>query len=63
MPIITVEAGTLDKEQKRALAQEMTATAARIMKVPEQAFIVLVKENDLDNFSTGGKLVSEMMKK
>jgi len=61
MPLITVEAGALNKEQKKQLAQEITATAAKIMKVPEQAIIMLMKENDLDNFSTAGKLVSEIM--
>ena len=61
MPIITIEAGKLNKEQKQALAKEITAAAAKIMNVPEQAFILLMKENDLDNFSAGGKLVSEIM--
>lgn len=61
MPIITLEAGKLNKEQKQVLAKELTATAARIMNVPEQAFILLMKENDLDNFSAGGKLVSELI--
>ncbi len=61
MPLITVETGTLNKEQKKQLAKEITATAAKIMNVPEQAIIMLMKENDLDNFSAGGKLVSEIM--
>lgn len=61
MPIITLEAGKLNKEQKQVLAKELTATAARIINVPEQAFILLMKENDLDNFSAGGKLVSELI--
>jgi len=35
MPLITVEAGVLNKEQKKQLAKEITTAAAKIMNVPE----------------------------
>ncbi len=59
MPVITLEAAQLSKEQKQQLAKELTASAARIMKMPEEAFYVFLKENALDNVSVGGKLLSD----
>jgi len=59
MPVITVEAGKLNKEQKSKLVKEFTSKASEIMNVPEQTFIVLLKENEQDNIGFGGKLLSE----
>jgi 4-oxalocrotonate tautomerase len=59
MPVITLEAGKLNKEQKSQLVKEFTSTAAKIMNVPEQAFIVLLKENEQDNIGFGGQLLSD----
>ncbi|MBQ6972934.1 MAG: tautomerase family protein [Synergistaceae bacterium] len=59
MPVITVEAGKLTTEQKSQLARELTESASRIMNVPAQAFIALIKENEPDNVGVGGVLLSE----
>ena len=59
MPVFTIEAGALNKEQKEALAREMTRTAAGILNLPEEAFITLMKENSYDNIAAGGRLLSE----
>jgi len=59
MPVITLEAGKLNKEQKSQLVKEFTTTASKLMNVPEQAFIVLIKESDHDNIGVGGKLLSD----
>jgi 4-oxalocrotonate tautomerase len=59
MPAITIEAAKLSKEQKRELVTEITKIASEIMNVPEQAFMIFVKENELDNIGFGGKLLSE----
>lgn len=59
MPVITLEAGKLNKEQKIQLVKEFTNTASKIMNVPEQAFIVLLKENEADNIGVGAQLLSE----
>ena len=59
MPVITLEAGKLSKEQKSQLVKEFTSTASKVMNVPEQAFIVLLKENEQDNIGVGGQLLSE----
>ena len=62
MPVITVEAGKLSKEQKAELARELTGTASRIMGVPEQAFIAVIRENSPDNIGVGGVLLSDRKK-
>lgn len=59
MPVITLEAGKLSKEQKSQMVKEFTTTASKLMNVPEQAFIVLIKENEQDNIGFGGKLLSD----
>lgn len=59
MPVITLEGSKLSKEQKSQLVKELTASAAKIMNVPEQAFIVLLKENEKENIGVGGQLISE----
>ena len=59
MPVITLEAGKLNKEQKSQLVKEFTSTASKVMNVPEQAFIVLLKENEQDNIGFSGQLMSE----
>lgn len=59
MPVITLEGSKLSKEQKSQLVKELTASAAKIMNAPEQAFIVLLKENEKENIGVGGQLISE----
>ncbi|GFZ30165.1 4-oxalocrotonate tautomerase [Clostridium zeae] len=59
MPVITLEAGKLNKEQKSQLVKEFTNTASKIMNVPEQAFIVLIKENEPENIGVGGQLLAK----
>lgn len=59
MPVITVEAAKLSREQKLKLVHELTAKASEIMNVPQSAYMVLLKENELDNIGFGGKLLTE----
>ena len=59
MPVITVEAMQLDNNQKRALVTTLTKAAADIMKAPEQAFTVLIKENPKENIGFGGVWLPE----
>jgi 4-oxalocrotonate tautomerase len=59
MPVITLESGKLNKEQKSQMVKEFTVTASKVMNVPEQAFIVLIKENEQDNIGFGGQLLSD----
>ena len=59
MPVITLEAGHLSKEQKQLLAKELTEVAARITLIPGTGFYVFLKENSSENISVGGQLLSD----
>lgn len=59
MPVITLEATKLNKDQKAQLVKEFTESAARIMNVSPEAFIVYLKENERENVGLGGKLLSD----
>ena len=59
MPVITIEAAKLTKEQKAVITKEMTETTSRVMNLPSQAFYVFIKENEPDNIGVGGILLSD----
>lgn len=59
MPVITLEAASLNDEQKRMLVAEFTESAARIMNLPKEVFYVFLKENAPDNVGVGGVLLSQ----
>ena len=58
MPVITLEAASLNREQKKQLVEEFTESAARIPNMPKASFYVFLKENLPDNVG-GGVLLSE----
>ena len=59
MPVINLEGTKLSKEQKSELVKELTSLAAKIMNIPKQAFVVLIKENDKENIGVGGQLLAD----
>ena len=61
MPIITLEAGKMDKEQKETLIAGFTRIASETLRVPASAFVVILKENDPDNIGSGGKMLSKVL--
>lgn len=60
MPVIILEGTKLTKDQKEKLAKELTKVAADIMEKPQEVFSVLLKENELENIGSGGKLLSDI---
>ncbi|HEU0264609.1 MAG TPA: 4-oxalocrotonate tautomerase DmpI [Geobacterales bacterium] len=62
MPVITIDIGMLDKQNKAELVRELTAKASEVTKIPADKFIVLINEMERDNIGVGGKLLSEIMK-
>ena len=63
MPHIQVEIGMATREQKEKLIQALTKSASEVLGVNESSFYVLIKENSLDNWGVGGKMLSEVLKK
>ena len=61
MPFISIEAAHPTKEQKEKLIAELTRVASDILGVDQKFFYVLVKENDLDNWGTGGKPLAQVL--
>ena len=63
MPVITFEGPKITKEQKAQLVKEFVSNAVKILNIPEEAFITLIKENELDNIGNGTILVSDKIRK
>lgn len=59
MPVITIEGPQMSQDQKRQLVEQFTRTASEVTKIPEGAFVVLIKENSSDNVGVGGKLLTD----
>jgi len=59
MPHIVLDGPKLTKDQKRAIVESFTQAASDITKIPKEAFVVMIKENEPDNIGVGGKLLSE----
>ena len=57
MPYITIEAGSLTREQKKELMSKMTEIASGIMHVPEEFFFITIKELPDENIGIGGKSI------
>lgn len=63
MPVITVEASKLTKEQKTQLIAELTESTSRILGLPKDIIFVFLRENDPDNIGAGGLPLSFAAKK
>jgi 4-oxalocrotonate tautomerase len=61
MPIITIDGPKLSREQKKDLVESFTREAARVTNIPNQAFVVIINENDPDNVGVAGELLSDRM--
>ena len=62
MPFIQFDGPELSKEKKAELVAKLTQTSSEVLKLPEQAFQILIRENSMDNIGAGGKLLSERHK-
>ena len=60
MPYITVEGNALEPSRKRALIEQLTATASAIMHVPPEFFLVTINELPDENIGIGGKPIAEV---
>ncbi|WP_319580476.1 4-oxalocrotonate tautomerase DmpI [uncultured Methanospirillum sp.] len=59
MPVISVEIAPLATEVKEELIRSLTKTTAAITKIPEESFVVLVKEYPADAIGVGGTPLSK----
>ena len=61
MPFIQVEAGKMDLETKEKLFTKLTTAASESLGIPEESFTILIKENELDNWGLGGKVLTKVL--
>jgi len=60
MPVLTFEGGILPQEKKKELIARMTEAAAAVTGIPEEKFIVLVRELADENIGVGGQTLTEV---
>jgi 4-oxalocrotonate tautomerase len=61
MPFIKVEAGKMSQETKEKLIRGLTKTASESLGIQEEAFTILIKENETDNWGVGGKVLTKVL--
>ena len=61
MPFIKIEAGKMNRETKEKLIIGLTKVASESLGIPEEAFTVLIKENETDNWGLGGKVLTKVL--
>ena len=61
MPFIKVEAGKMDQETKEKLIIGITRTASETQGIAKEAFTILIKENETDNWGVGGKVLTRVL--
>ncbi len=59
MPFIKIEAGKMNRKTKEKLIIGLTKTASETLGIAEEAFTVLIKENETDNWGLGGKVLTK----
>lgn len=59
MPVITVDAPPMSKEQKRELVDSFAKTASKIMNLPVTAMVILIREVESENVGVGDILLCD----
>lgn len=63
MPVITMEVGTLSKEQKKDLVKRFTEVASEVTGIDKQYLIVVIREWPDENLGIDGQTVEEIKSK
>jgi 4-oxalocrotonate tautomerase len=59
MPVITVDAPPLNKEQKRELVSSFADTASQVMNLPVSAMVIIIREVESENVGVGNILLCD----
>lgn len=62
MPYITIESGLLTKDQKEKLIKRLTEVSSEVTSIPQEFFMVTIKELPDTNIGIGGKTIEETKK-
>ena len=60
MPIITVEGPELTKEQKSELVKSFSQTVSRVMGIPVDDMVVIIREVGAENVGVGDCLLCDL---
>ncbi|MGZ4857553.1 MAG: 4-oxalocrotonate tautomerase DmpI [Methanobacteriaceae archaeon] len=59
MPVITLDAPPLNKEQKRELVRSFAETASQVMNLPVSAMVIIIREVESENVGVGNILLCD----
>lgn len=59
MPVITIDGPKMTKEQKAQLVKEFSETASKIMNIPVEAMVTIIREVESENVGTGNILLCD----
>ena len=59
MPVITIDAPPLNKEQKRELVNSFANTASKIIGLPVSAMVIIINEVESENVGVGDTLLCD----
>jgi 4-oxalocrotonate tautomerase len=60
MPVITIEGPSLTKEQKAELVKNFAETASKVMGLPTDAMVIIIREVEAENVGVGNCLLCDM---
>ncbi len=59
MPVITIDAPPMTKEQKRELVSVFANTASEILELPVSAMVIIIREVESENVGVGDILLCD----
>jgi 4-oxalocrotonate tautomerase len=59
MPVITVDAPSMSKEQKRDLVRSFAESASQVMNLPVSAMVIIIREVESENVGLGNILLCD----
>jgi len=59
MPVITIDAPPMNKEQKRELVSSFAKTASQVLNLPVQAMVIIIREVESENVGVGDILLCD----
>jgi 4-oxalocrotonate tautomerase len=59
MPVITIDAPPMKKEQKRELVSIFANTASEILELPVSAMVIIIREVESENVGVGDILLCD----
>ncbi len=60
MPVITIEGPKLTKEQKAELVKSFAETASKVMGLPTDAMVIIIREVEAENVGVGNCLLCDL---